>query len=96
MSVVIKPTRDRVVVRRDPAEYMYGSIMIPEAAQTKPHQGTVIAVGPGVMIDGWLFAPDVVVGDKVMFDRRAGIEVVVDGEKLVILAEESIVGVFDV
>lgn len=96
MTVSIKPTSDHVVVRRDPAEYMHGSIMIPEAAQTKPHQGTVIAVGPGSFYDGIRHRPDVEVGDKVMFDRRAGIEVIVDGEKLVILSEESIVGVFDV
>jgi chaperonin GroES len=91
----LKPLSDRVVVRRvDSESVTAGGIFIPDAATEKADQGTVLAVGPGKRNkEGELLALDVVVNDRVLFGKFSGQTVKVDGEELLILREEDILGV---
>lgn len=91
----IRPLGDRIVVRRTEAkERSAGGIIIPDNAKEKPVEGTVVAVGAGkVGDDGTARAPDVRVGDTVLFGKYAGSEVTVDGWDLVVLREDDVIGV---
>jgi len=92
----LKPLSDRVVVRRvDSESVTKGGIVIPDAAAEKADQGTVLAVGPGRRNKetSELIALDVEVGDQVLFGKFSGQTVKVDGEELLILREEDILGV---
>lgn len=93
----IRPLHDRVVVRRLDEETMSaGGIVLPDTASEKPSQGEVLAVGPGKALDdGKIRAPDVKVGDKVIFGQYGGSTVKVDGEELLILQESEIFGVLE-
>ena len=91
----IRPLHDRVIVKRMEEERKTASgIVIPDTAAEKPDQGEVMAVGPGKRgDDGKLIAPDVKVGDKVLFGKYAGSTVKVDGDELLVMREEDIMGV---
>lgn len=93
----IRPLHDRVIVRRKEEERMSaGGIVIPDSAAEKPIQGEVIAVGKGKILDnGEVRALDVKVGDKVLFGKYAGTEVKVDGETLLVMREEDLMGVIE-
>lgn len=97
MSSKIRPLHDRVIVKRlDEERTSPGGIVIPDSAKEKPVQGKVLAVGKGKILDnGSVLAPDVKVGDKVLFGKYSGSEVKVDGEELVVLKEDEIIGVFE-
>ena len=90
-----RPLHDRVVIRRLEEELKTGAgIIIPDTAKEKPIQGEVIAVGPGARNErGDLIAPDVKVGDRVLFGKWTGTEVKLDGEELLIMKESDIMGV---
>jgi len=90
-----RPLHDRVVVNRiDAEEKSKGGIIIPDTAKEKPSQGQVVAVGPGGRDEsGKVIAPDVKAGDKVLFGKWSGTEVVLDGEDLLIMKESDIMGV---
>ena len=90
-----RPLHDRVVVKRiDAEEKSKGGIIIPDTAKEKPSQGQVIAVGPGGRDEsGKVITPDVKAGDKVLFGKWSGTEVVLDGEDLRIMKESDIMGV---
>jgi chaperonin GroES len=90
-----RPLHDRVVVKRIDAEAKTkGGIIIPDTAKEKPQQGEVVAVGPGARDDaGKIVAPDVKSGDRVLFGKWSGTEVVLDGEELLIMKESDIMGV---
>jgi chaperonin GroES len=90
-----RPLHDRVVVKRiDAEEKSKGGIIIPDTAKEKPSQGEVVAVGPGGRDEsGHLVKPDVKAGDKVLFGKWSGTEVVLDGEDLLIMKESDIMGV---
>ena len=90
-----RPLHDRVVVRRVESEdKTKGGIIIPDTAKEKPSQGQVIAVGPGGRDEsGKVITPDVKAGDKVLFGKWSGTEVVLDGEDLLIMKESDIMGV---
>ena len=77
-----RPLHDRVVVKRiDAEEKSKGGIIIPDTAKEKPSQGQVVAVGPGGRDEsGKVITPDVKAGDKVLFGKWSGTEVVLDGE----------------
>ncbi|MDO9125311.1 MULTISPECIES: co-chaperone GroES [Alphaproteobacteria] len=92
-----RPLHDRVVVRRVEEESKTaGGIIIPDSAQEKPSQGEVVAVGPGARgDDGKIIAPDVKVGDRVIFGKWSGTEVKIDGEELLIMKESDIMGVLE-
>lgn len=91
----LKPLADRVVVKVIEAEEKTkGGIVLPDTAKERPQQGEVLAVGPGRRLDdGTLVAPEVKVGDKVLFSKFGGIEVKLEGEEYLILREDDILGV---
>ncbi len=93
----IRPLHDRVIVKRLEAERTTASgIVIPDTAGEKPDQGEVLAVGPGKRDqNGALIAPDVKVGDRVLFGKYAGQTVKVDGEEVLVMREEDIMGVLE-
>ncbi len=93
-----RPLADRVLVRRtDEEQTTEGGIVLPGSAAEKPSQGEVIAVGPGKTMDnGDLQAVSVSEGDLVVFGQYAGSNTVkVDGDELVILNEQDILGVLE-
>ncbi len=91
----IRPVDDRVIVTRVEAERTTASgIVIPDSAGEKPDQGEVLAIGPGKRDDnGKQIALDVKVGDRVLFGKYAGQAVKVDGEEVLVMREEDIMGV---
>lgn len=91
----IKPLQDRVIVKRlEEEEKTAGGIIIPDSAKEKPQQGEVIAVGPGKVLDsGTKVELTVKAGDKVLFGKYAGSEVKLDGEELLIMREDDILGI---
>jgi chaperonin GroES len=88
----INPLDDRVVVRPDDAESTTaGGIVLPDAAREKQQRGTVIAVGPGRLLDsGERSAISVKVGDQVLFGKYGGTEIEIDGQDVKILRESDI------
>jgi chaperonin GroES len=90
-----RPLHDRVVVKRiDAEEKSAGGIIIPDTAKEKPHQGEVIAVGPGGRDEtGKLLPIDVKTGDRVLFGKWSGTEVKIDGVEYLIMKESDIMGV---
>ncbi len=94
----IRPLHDRVIVKRLEEERKTASgIVIPDAAAEKPDQGEVISVGPGKRDDnGKQVTLDVKKGDRVLFGKYAGQTVKVDGEELLVMREEDIMGVVEV
>lgn len=85
------PLSDRVVIKPLDAEEMTSSgLYLPDQAQERPHRGTVVAVGPGLVEDGERVPMQVAVGDEVVYSRYGGTEVTVDGEDLVILRESDV------
>ena len=93
----IRPLHDRVIVKRVEAERTTASgIVIPDSAGEKPDQGEVLAVGPGKRDDaGKHIALDVKVGDRVLFGKYAGQTVKVDGQEVLVMREEDIMGVLE-
>ena len=93
----IRPLHDRVVVRRVEDERTSpGGIVIPDSATEKPMQGEVLAVGNGKMLDTGEQRPlDVKVGDKVLFGKYSGTEVKVDGEEVLMMREDDIMGIIE-
>ncbi len=91
----IRPLHDRVIIKRLEAETTT-AFGIPDTAGEKPDQGEVIAVGPGKRDEaGRLVAMDVKVGDRVLFGKYSGQTVKVDGEELLVMREEDIMGVLE-
>jgi chaperonin GroES len=88
----IRPLGDKVVVKASTAgERTAGGIVLPDSAKEKPQQGTVIAVGPGRVLDSGERAPMAVsVGDTVIYSKYGGNEIKLDGEELLILDQDSI------
>ena len=97
LPMKFRPLHDRVVVRRiDAEEKTAGGIIIPDAAQEKPQQGEVVAVGPGARGDDNKLIPlDVKAGDRVLFGKWSGTEVKIDGKDLLIMKESDIMGVLE-
>lgn len=92
LNMKINPLDDRVVVRPNEAEETTaGGIVLPDAAKEKQQRGTVLAVGPGRLLDsGERCAVSVKVGDQVLFGKYGGTEIEVDGEEVKILRESDI------
>jgi chaperonin GroES len=90
----LTPLHDRVLVRRvAEAETARGGIIIPDTAKEKPQEGVVVAVGKGKREKGELVAPEVKEGDRILFGKYSGSEVVIDDEEFIIMREEEILGV---
>jgi chaperonin GroES len=96
MAVQMRPLHDRVVVKRiEEEERTKGGIIIPDTAKEKPQEGRVVAVGPGRTEDGKLIKPDIKAGDRILFGKYSGSEVILDGEEHVIMREEDVLGVIE-
>ena len=95
MTTKIQPLHDRVIVKRiDEGEQVRGGIIIPDSAKEKPQEGEVIAAGLGkYKEDGSRQALDVKAGDRVLFGKYSSSEIKIDGEELLIMREDEILGV---
>jgi chaperonin GroES len=94
----VRPLQDRVLIKRleDDTEKTKGGLYIPDSAKEKPQQGKVMAVGKGRTNDeGKVITLDVKAGDKILFGKYSGSEIKVDGEELLIMREEDILGVVE-
>lgn len=93
----IRPLHDRVLIKRlEESESKQGSIIIPDSAKEKPQQGEVRGVGSGKLSEkGERIAPEVKVGDRILFGKYSGSEVKVDGEDYIIFREDEILGVLE-
>ncbi len=93
--MAFKPLHDRVVVRRiESEEKTAGGLIIPDTAKEKPAEGIVVAVGEGARDeDGERIPMDVKEGDKILFGKWSGTEVILDGEELLIMKESDIMGI---
>jgi len=92
---MLQPLGDRVLVEPlDADDKSAGGIYLPEAAQEAPREGTVIAVGPGRVLDsGERLSVDVAVGDVVVYTKYGGNEVRVEGKDLLLIEEHSLLAV---
>jgi chaperonin GroES len=95
MAQKLTPLHDRILVRRiDEGETVRGGIIIPDTAKEKPQEGEVIAVGKGKKNEeGKVFPLDVQDGDRILFGKYAGTEIKIDGEELLIMREEEVLGI---
>jgi chaperonin GroES len=93
----LRPLHDRVLVKRlEEANERHGSIIIPDSAKEKPQEGKVIAAGTGrVTEDGKTLPLVVKAGDRILFGKYSGSEVKIDGEELLIMKEDDILGILD-
>ena len=93
----LRPLQDRILVKRIEEEAKTaGGIYIPDTAKEKPVMGQIVSVGNGKKTeDGKVIPVDVKAGDKVLFGKYAGTEVKVEGETLLIMREEDILGIIE-
>ena len=93
----IRPLHDRVIVKRMEEERMSaGGIVIPDSATEKPIKGEVVAAGTGkILEDGKVRPLDVKPGDKILFGKYSGTEVKIDGQEVLVMREEDIMGVIE-
>lgn len=92
-----RPLHDRVLVRRvEVQEKTPGGVIIPDTAKEKPVEGEVLAVGSGLRDEiGRVVPLEVKAGDRVLFGKWAGTDVLIDGEERLILKESDILGVVE-
>ena len=95
--MALRPLHDRLLVKRlEEKEQVQGGIIIPDTAKEKPQQAKVLAVGPGRVTDDGKPQPiEVKVGDTVVFGKYSGTEVKVDGDDLLIIREDDVLGVLE-
>ena len=96
-KITLRPLHDRLLVKRlEEGNEKHGSIIIPDTAKEKPQEGKVIAVGTGkVTDDGKTLPLAVKAGDRILFGKYSGSEVKIDGEELLIMKEEDILGILE-
>ena len=95
MALKVKPLSDRVVVEPVPAEDVStGGIILPDTAQEKPQQGTIVAAGPGKVSDsGKNVAMEVKKGDRILYGKYSGTEFSFEGTEYLIMRESDILAV---
>jgi len=93
----LRPLGDKVLVKRVEAETKTKSgIVLPDTAKEKPKRGKVISVGEGKRLEnGQRVAPSVKKGDEVIFTSYAGTEIKIDGDEMIIMAEDDILAVVE-
>lgn len=93
----IRPLYDRIIVKRVEQQRTTASgIVIPDSAAEKPEQGEVVAVGSGKLLqDGSVRLLQVQAGERVLFGKYAGQAVKIDGEELLVMREEDVLGVIE-
>ena len=96
-STKLRPLGDRVVVKPTPREEMTKSgIVLPDTVKEKPQEGTVVAVGPGrILEDGKREAMDIKKGDKVLYAKYAGTEFKLEDEDLLIVSQKDILAIVE-
>jgi len=89
---MLRPIGDKVIVKpKAEEEKTSGGIILPDTAKEKPHEGTVIAVGPGEVLENGERKPmNVKEGDNVIYSKYGGTEVTVEGVEYIILDQSSI------
>jgi chaperonin GroES len=94
----IKPLQDRVIIKRlEEEQKTAGGIIIPDTAKEKPQQGKILAVGPGKVLDnGTRLEMTVKEGDVVLFGKYSGSEVKIEGEEVLIMREDDILGIISI
>jgi chaperonin GroES len=97
MATTVRPLHDRVIVRRlDEETVSAGGIIIPDSAKEKPLEGEVVSAGKGkIMENGDIRPLDVKAGDKVIFSKYAGTEIKIEGEEVLMMREDDILGVIE-
>ena len=98
MATKIKPLHDRVIIRRieDDTNQTAGGLFIPDSAKEKPQEGEVIAAGEGkYKEDGSRQTLDVKEGDRILFGKYSGSEIKIDGEELLMMREDEILGIIE-
>jgi len=95
--MALRPLQDRLLVKRlEEKEQVQGGIIIPDTAKEKPQEAKVLAVGPGRVTDDGKVQPiEIKVGDTVVFGKYAGTEVKIDGDDLLIIREDDLLGVLE-
>ncbi|MBO4554872.1 MAG: co-chaperone GroES [Clostridia bacterium] len=94
--MAIKPLFDKVVIKQiEQEETTASGIVLPGTAKEKPQLATVVAVGPGGLVDGKEVKMQVKVGDKVLYSKYAGAEFKIDGEEVVIVKQADILAIVD-
>ena len=93
----LRPLDDRIVIEQSEAEEKTsGGIILPDTAKEKPQIGTVVAVGPGkVLDDGTRAKMSVKVKDEVIYAKYIGSDVEIDGDKYIILREGDVLGIVE-
>ena len=91
----LKPLYDRVVIEPNREENIVHGIVLPETSQERPQTGVIIAVGDGESVDTDKTDMKVKVGDRVLFDKYAGVELKLDGKVYVVMRQIDIIGVFE-
>jgi chaperonin GroES len=93
----VRPLHDRILVRRlQEEDKTSGGIIIPDTAKEKPQRGEIVAAGKGrVTQEGKVIALEVRIGDKVLFGKYSGTELKLNGEELLMMREEDILGVLN-
>ncbi|MBN1973518.1 MAG: co-chaperone GroES [Sedimentisphaerales bacterium] len=93
----LNPLDDRIVIKQSEAEAKTsGGIILPDTAKEKPQIGTVVAVGPGKLLDdGKRSKMSVKIKDEVFYAKYLGNDVEIDGEKYVILRESDVLGIVE-
>ena len=91
----LKPLFDRIVIKQQEAETVTASGLVLAGSQEKPQIATVLAVGPGGVIDGKEIVMQIKVGDKILYPKYAGSEFKIDGETLVVLRQSDVLAVVE-
>ena len=91
----VRPLHDRVIIKRvEEQETVRGGIIIPDTAKEKPQEGEVVAAGTGKRLESGQIIPlEVKAGDRVLFGKYSGTEIKLEGEELLILREDEILGI---
>jgi len=91
----LKPLFDRIVIKQQEAETVTASGLILAGSQEKPQIATVLAVGPGGIVDGKEIVMQLKPGDKILYPKYAGSEFRIDGETLVVLRQSDVLAVVE-
>jgi chaperonin GroES len=96
-EVGVRPLHDRVLVRRmAEEEKTAGGLFIPDTAKEKPQKGEIVATGKGrVTDDGKILPLEVKSGDRILFGKYSGTELKLNGEELLMMREEDVLGIIN-
>lgn len=93
----IRPLHDRIVVKPEAVVTQIGAVILPDEAQERPAEGTVVRVGTGkILPDGQKVAIDVKVGDVVYYGKFSGQDITIDGNDYKLLREDEVLGVLEI